>query len=143
MIARWAVDLAAGMRHADAFWSNPGRGERRNSLSFVPARPVRHLHSTGIGRSSRKGRENVFVFDQDRWSPEALLPIIGGIVWLWCAASFGVVGFLFSMIPGCLLLSSGVSILLWPGDQRIPSFTALGGLLGFLLALPAFFVAGP
>jgi hypothetical protein len=36
-----------------------------------------------------------------------------------------------------------MSTLLWPGDVRIPQFTALGGLLGIVFALPAFFVAGP
>ena len=83
------------------------------------------------------------MFRQSRWSPGATLPIICGLVWLWLAASFGVLGFLFSVIPGCLLLASGVSILLWPGDTRILSFTAVGGLLGLPLALPAFYVAGP
>lgn len=83
------------------------------------------------------------MFRPRRWLPEAWIPIIGGLLWLWCAASFGVVGFLFSVVPGCLLLSSGVSTLLYPGDLRIPQFTALGGLLGVPFALPAFFVAGP
>jgi dienelactone hydrolase len=83
------------------------------------------------------------MFDQTRWIPLGVVPILSGLAWLWCAASFGVVGFLFSMIPGCLLLASGMSILLWPGDARIASFTALGGMLGVPLALPAFFVAGP
>jgi len=83
------------------------------------------------------------MFDQTRWSPHAAVPVLAGLAWFWFAASFGLTGFLFSMIPGCLLLSSGISILLWPGDARICSFTALGGLLGVPLALPAFVVAGP
>ena len=78
-----------------------------------------------------------------RWSPLAAVPIAAGIAWLWLASSFGVVGFAFSLIPGGLLLASGVSILLWPGDTRILSFTALGGLLGVPLALPAFLVTSP
>ena len=82
------------------------------------------------------------MFEQTRWSSHAAVPILGGLTWFWFAASFGLVGFLFSMIPGCLLLASGFSILLWPGDARIPSFTAAGGLLGVPLALPVFFVAG-
>jgi hypothetical protein len=80
--------------------------------------------------------------DEHRFPREAWVPIGAGLVWLWCAASFGVLGFLFSLIPGCLLLASGVSTLLYPGDLRIPQFTALGGLLGVLLAPPAFFVEG-
>jgi dienelactone hydrolase len=83
------------------------------------------------------------MFEQRRWPREAWLPISAGLLWLWCAASFGVVGFLFSMVPGCMLLSSGVSTLIYPGDRRIPQFTALGGLLGVPLAIPAIFVAGP
>ncbi len=83
------------------------------------------------------------MFRQSRWSRAAAIPIAAGLVWLWLAATFGMVGFFFSLIPGCLLLASGVSILLWPGDARITSFTAAGGLLGVPLAVPAFAVAGP
>jgi hypothetical protein len=82
------------------------------------------------------------MFEQSRWSREAGIPIAAGLLWLWCAASFGVAGFLFATIPGCLLLSSGMSMLLYPGDQRIPQYAALGGLLGVPLAIPALFVAG-
>jgi dienelactone hydrolase len=65
------------------------------------------------------------------------------VLWLWWAASFGIVGFIFSLVPGCLLLASGMSTLLWPGDMRIPQFTSLGGLLGIPFSLPVFAVAGP
>jgi hypothetical protein len=82
------------------------------------------------------------MFEQKRWPREALVPTVAGLVWLWCASQFGLVGFLFSVIPGCLLLSSGVSLLLYPGDLRIPQFSALGGVLGVVLALPSIFVAG-
>ena len=83
------------------------------------------------------------MFDQPRWHREAWIPLVAGLVWLWSAASFGLVGFLFSVIPGCMLLASGVSLLLYPGDRRIPQIAALGGLLGVPLAVPALFVAGP
>lgn len=82
------------------------------------------------------------MFEQQRWSLEAWIPVTTGLLWLWCAASFGAVGFLFSLVPGCLLLTGGVSTLLYPGDSRIPQFVAAGGLLGVPLALPAFIVAG-
>jgi hypothetical protein len=78
-----------------------------------------------------------------RQAPEAWIPVLTGLLWLWWAASFGLVGFLFSVIPGCLLLASGLSTLLWPGDLRITQFTALGGLLGVPFALPVFMVEGP
>jgi hypothetical protein len=83
------------------------------------------------------------MYDQPRWPREALVPILTGLLWLWCAAGFGLVGFLFSTVPGVLLLGSGVSLLCWPGDDRITQFAALGGFLGVPLAIPSFFVAGP
>ena len=83
------------------------------------------------------------MFEQARYARIAWIPILSGLGWLWCASHEGlVVGFLFSSIPGCLLLASGVSTLLWPGDVRIAQFTALGGLLGVPFALPAFLTVG-
>jgi len=79
---------------------------------------------------------------EDRFPREAWIPIVAGFVWLWVAGHFGVSGFLACVIPGCLLLASGVSTLLYPGDLRIPQFSALGGVAGVILALPALFVAG-
>jgi hypothetical protein len=49
-------------------------------------------------------------------------------------------GFLVAIVPGGILLSSGVSTLLYPGDYRIPRFIGLGGLLGMILALPMLFL---
>jgi pimeloyl-ACP methyl ester carboxylesterase len=80
--------------------------------------------------------------DQWRFPKEAWIPLLAGLYWLWRAPEHGVAGFLFSVVPGCLLLSSGVAMLLWPGDRRICQFAALGGVLGILFALPAFFVMG-
>ncbi len=82
------------------------------------------------------------MFEQQRWPRIAWVPIAAGLVWLWYAAGFGILGFFFSVVPGCLLLGAGVSTLLWPGDLRIAQFVALGGFLGVPLALPALFVAG-
>ncbi len=82
------------------------------------------------------------MFEQRRWPTEAWIPLTAGVLWLWYAAGFGIVGFVFSLVPGCLLLSGGVSTLLYPGDTRIPQFVAAGGFLGVPLALPAFCVGG-
>jgi hypothetical protein len=82
------------------------------------------------------------MLEPQRFPREAWIHIAAGLAWLWYAASFGVVGFFFSVIPGCLMLSSGVSTLLYAGDLRIQQFAALGGLLGIPLAIPAFWVAG-
>jgi hypothetical protein len=64
------------------------------------------------------------------------------LFWLWRAPEHGVAGFVFSVIPGCLLLGSGVAMLLMPGDRRITNVAAAGGMLGLVFALPAFFVVG-
>ena len=74
-----------------------------------------------------------------RWPREAWIPLAARLLWLWHAPTHGMVGFLFSVIPGCLLVGSGISMLLMPGDRRISQFAALGGALGVVLALPAFF----
>jgi dienelactone hydrolase len=78
----------------------------------------------------------------ERFPRAAWIPIAGGLAWLWCAGHFGVFGFLCAVVPGALLLSSGVGTLLYPGDIRIPQFAALGGFVGVLLALPILLVAG-
>ncbi len=77
-----------------------------------------------------------------RWPREAWIPLLAGVVWLWRAPEHGLTGFLFSIVPGCLLLGSGVSMLLMPGDRRIAHFAAAGGVLGVLFALPAFVQVG-
>lgn len=83
------------------------------------------------------------MIDERRRPPQALIPVATGLVWLWCAYSFGIVGFLFSVVPGCLLLSSGVAFLLWPGDIRISEYAAAGAVLGVPIALPIFVVGEP
>lgn len=82
------------------------------------------------------------MFEQPRFPREALIPLLAGIAWLWPSASFGTLGFLGSLPPGCLLLGAGVAMTLWPGDHRIDQFAAIGGVLGVLFALPSFFTEG-
>jgi len=73
---------------------------------------------------------------------EAWIPLLAGVIWLWRAPEHGFAGFAFSIVPGALLLGSGLSMLLMPGDRRIAHFTAAGGVLGVVLALPAFVQVG-
>ena len=80
--------------------------------------------------------------ERSRWLNEAWIPLLAGLYWLWSAPGHGVVGFVFSVLPGSMLLGSGVAMLLMPGDMRISQFAALGGVLGAVLALPALFVVG-
>lgn len=79
------------------------------------------------------------MFEQPRWPREAWIPAAAGLAWFWCAADLGAILFLLALVPGCLLLASGVSTLLYPGDRRIPQFTALGAVIGVPLALPVLF----
>ena len=83
------------------------------------------------------------MFEQPRFPREALIPLLAGIAWLWPSSSFGVLGFLGSLPPGCLLVGSGLAMALWPGDHRIDQFAAIGGVLGVLFALPAYVTEGP
>jgi len=73
---------------------------------------------------------------------EAWMPIAAGLFWLWSGPGYGAFGFLASALPGSLLLASGVSMLLLPGDRRIAYFAAGGGVVGMLAALLAFVFAG-
>ena len=50
-----------------------------------------------------------------RWPPEAWIPLAVGLLWLWRAPAHGLTGFLFSVVPGCLLL--GFSVLFLGGLQ--------------------------
>jgi acetyl esterase/lipase len=45
-------------------------------------------------------------------------------------------GFLLSVVPGCLMVGSGVMMLLTPGDLRISQFAAGGGVIGVVIAIP-------
>ena len=70
-----------------------------------------------------------------RWPREAWLPLIAGLGWLWVGAQGTVLDFFVCLVPGILLLASGVAELLWAGDRRIVQFAALGGVLGGLAML--------
>ena len=68
----------------------------------------------------------------------SLIPVAAGLVWL--SLADGPVGLLLAVLPGTLLIATGVSSLLWSGDGRITQYGALAGVLGLLLLLPALFV---
>lgn len=72
-----------------------------------------------------------------------ILPLLCGVLWLWWGVQSGVLGTVLSLLPGTLLLATGVSSLIWGGDTRHLQFMALGGLLGVVLAIPAVFIIGP
>lgn len=91
-----------------------------------------------------------------QFNPLAFVPLLAGLAWLQGGDGLA---WLLVLAPGLLLTASGVSLLLWPGDQRIFRYMALGGLIGavlglffwafaaislpaFVLSLAAFVVAG-
>jgi dienelactone hydrolase len=80
--------------------------------------------------------------EQLRFPREAWLPLLAGLGWLWLALGHGVVFTTLAAVPGCLLLGSGVAMLLWPGDPRITHFGAAGGVIGAVLSLAAVLVVG-
>lgn len=67
-----------------------------------------------------------------RYNLWALMPALGGLLWLGAPEGWGL---LLSIVPGVLLLTSGVALLLMPGDARISRMMAVGGLFGTLLGL--------
>ncbi len=77
---------------------------------------------------------SVRMFEPRRWPREAWFPILAGLLCLWFARGHGLL-FALAIPPSLLLLAGGGSTLLWPGDQRIPHFMALGGVLGALFGL--------
>ena len=74
------------------------------------------------------------MFEPRRWPREAWFPIVAGLVCMWVARGHAGL-FLFAIAPSLLLLAGGGSTLLWPGDQRIPHFTALGAVLGVVFGV--------
>ena len=77
-----------------------------------------------------------------RFPREAWIPLLAGLSWLWIAPGHGFLFTLITAIPGCLLLGSGVAMLLWPGDSRITQFASIGALIGCGIAIPGLFITG-
>lgn len=77
-----------------------------------------------------------------RRPPEAWALVAAGIVWLAGGSAAGVLAFVVTLLPGALLLASGVGCLLLWDDPRVRRSGALGALLGLLLALPLALLTG-
>lgn len=74
-----------------------------------------------------------------RWEALSALPILAGLYWL--LASYGGHWLLLGLVPGALMLMSGLSLLLMPGDLRIPQYMAAGGFLG-VAVIPLVWIFG-
>ena len=77
-----------------------------------------------------------------RRPPEAWALVVAGLVWLAGAGASGAFAFALGVLPGALLLASGVAALLLWDDVRARRYGALGALLGALLAWPMGLFAG-
>lgn len=76
-----------------------------------------------------------------QWEPLSLVPIVAGLYWLLAGADGHWV--VWSVLPGSLMLMSGMALLLLPGDPRITEYMSAGGFLGVLMLLPVLIDAGP
>lgn len=71
------------------------------------------------------------------WHWIALLPIVAGLFAIAQVQGFGTA--LLAGLPGVLVLSTGVALLLMPGDPRTTSYMALASLFGVLFSVPMLF----
>src|SRR5919107_2388539 len=77
------------------------------------------------------------------WSFSSFIPLLTGALWLWLAARGGLPAILLGALPGALLLSTGLSGLLWAVESRTFQFMTLGSVLGVILSLPEILLIGP
>lgn len=77
-----------------------------------------------------------------QYQPLGLVALLAGGAWLATAAGSGILAWVIAVIPGLVLLSTGVGSLLYAGDPRLNQFMALAGVLGCLLAVPYLLFAG-
>lgn len=75
-----------------------------------------------------------------QWEPLSAIPILAGLYWLLTASGHG--WLFWGIVPGCLMLMSGMALLLMPGDLRITEYMGAGGLLGVLSLLPVLLTGG-
>jgi hypothetical protein len=75
-----------------------------------------------------------------QWEPLSAIPILAGLYWL--LASSGHHWLFWGLVPGCLMLMSGLALLLMPGDLRITEYMGAGGFLGIAGVLPVLFMGG-
>ena len=76
------------------------------------------------------------MLEQPLFSKWSAFGIVAGLIWLGTASGLGFLASLPALTLGSLMLGSGVSQLLWPGDQRATQIGALAGVVGAVLALP-------
>ncbi len=75
-----------------------------------------------------------------QWEPLAAIPIVAGLFWLLAAGDGD--WLLWGLLPGALMLMSGMALLLMPGDVRITEYMAGGAFLGLAVLLPVLIWGG-
>lgn len=73
-----------------------------------------------------------------QWEVLSWVPIAAGLYWL--LAHQGGAWLLWALLPGSLLLTTGVALLLIPGDTRIYGLMAMASALGLAFTLPVWIV---
>jgi pimeloyl-ACP methyl ester carboxylesterase len=68
--------------------------------------------------------------------PAAWIAVVAGLVWLIILGDRGLIAFLLAVVPGTLLVTGGFGTYILPGDVRLQSVAAIGGILGVALSLP-------
>jgi hypothetical protein len=75
-----------------------------------------------------------------QWEPLAAAPILAGLYWL--LAGHGGDWLFWGLLPGTLMLMSGMALLLLPGDVRITEYMAAGAFLGLVLVVAVLIEGG-
>lgn len=70
-----------------------------------------------------------------------LVPVASGLCWLGMGQMHGWV-LLLSLLPALLHIGTGMALLAWPGDRRIPQTLAIGSLMAMVMVLPVLLAAG-
>lgn len=73
-----------------------------------------------------------------QWEVLSWVPIIAGLYWL--LAHPGSAWLLWALLPGSVLLTTGIALLLIPGDVRIYGLMAMAAVLGVLFSIPVWIV---
>ncbi len=77
------------------------------------------------------------------WAFSSLVPMVTGALWLYLTPLDGALAALLGVVPGVLLLGTGLSGLLWAAESRTYQYMALASVVGVILSIPAIFVLGP
>ena len=75
-----------------------------------------------------------------QWDWMAVVPLLAGFYAL--ASHEGFLWWFFAGVPGTLVLTSGVALLLMPGDPRVTAYMSLGSVIGVLFGLPLILAHG-